>query len=199
MNHFKEKFAMFIDLDSCSGCHACSVACKAEHRTEKGEFRTRLQTVDSGSYPAVSRQFVPTMCQHCEDAPCIAACPTQAIKRKENGAVVIDQDLCVGSGPCVDACPYGAIHIDEEFTAQKCDLCQDRLAENESPACMATCPTDAIQFGLETEDHIQSLMQNDQYQGALSKWEVDDTKPRLYYKGLKEETMKRLKRINKES
>jgi len=187
------QYMMLIDLNSCSGCHACSVACKAEHRVPLGNFRHTVQYIESGMFPHVKRKFIPTLCQHCSDAPCLEVCSVSAIRRMESGAVLIDQDACVGSGCCVDACPYGAIFIDRESnTAIKCDFCESRVGAGELPACAATCPTEAIQFGFADEDLIQKALET----GRYTCWEPEATGPRVWYKGLDAETEKRLKRIN---
>lgn len=186
-------YTMLIDLDICSGCHACSVACKAEHRAPTGSFRHRVQTAQSGSFPLVTRQFIPTLCQHCTDAPCIPACPTEAIQRTESGAVLIDPEMCVGTGSCVEACPYGAIYYDLDTSqAVKCDFCQDRLAEGEQPACAATCPTDAILFGFSDEPVLAEALKG----GKYAQWEPKATGPSVWYKGLTADSLNQLTRIN---
>jgi tetrathionate reductase subunit B len=190
----RSKFMMLIDLDSCSGCHACSVACKAEHRAPTGHFRHTVQYVESGIFPQVGRKFVPTLCQHCTDTPCIQVCAVNAIVKKDSGAIIIDQDACIGSGLCVDACPYGAIYMDpHSMTAVKCDFCESRVEEGELPACAATCPTDAIVFGFEDDPVIQHTLTK----GGYSRWEPEATGPRVLYKGLDEQTQLKLKRINR--
>jgi tetrathionate reductase subunit B len=172
------KYMMLIDINSCSGCHACSVACKAEHRVPIGNHRHTVQYVDNGTFPNVTRKFIPTLCQHCTDTPCMDVCAVTAIIKKESGAVVIDQDLCIGTSACVDACPYGAISMDED---------------GELPACAATCPTDAIQFGFEDDANIKQALEK----GSYTRWEPEATQPRVWYKGLDHETEKKLKRINR--
>jgi tetrathionate reductase subunit B len=185
---------MLIDVNSCSGCHACSVACKAEHRAPIGYHRHTVQYVESGSFPHVSRNFIPTLCQHCTDTPCIKVCAVDAIVKKDSGAIVIDQDACIGTGLCVDACPYGAIYMDPlSMTAMKCDFCESRVEKGEQPACVATCPTDAIKFGFEDDPDIQKSLEK----GDYKKWEPEATNPRVLYKGLDPQTEKKLKRINR--
>jgi tetrathionate reductase subunit B len=185
---------MLIDINSCSGCHACSVACKAEHRVPIGNHRHTVQYVDNGTFPNVTRKFIPTLCQHCTDTPCMDVCAVTAIIKKESGAVVIDQDLCIGTSACVDACPYGAISMDpSSFKATKCDFCESRVEDGELPACAATCPTDAIQFGFEDDANIKQALEK----GSYTRWEPEATQPRVWYKGLDHETEKKLKRINR--
>jgi tetrathionate reductase subunit B len=189
-----EKYMMLIDLTSCSGCHACSVACKAEHQVPIGNHRHTVQYVESGKYPDVTRKFIPTLCQHCADTPCMEVCAVNGITKKESGVIVIDQELCIGTTACVDACPYGAISMDSfSNKAMKCDFCESRVEDGELPACAATCPTDAIQFGFESEPHIKHALEK----GSYSRWEPEATKPRVWYQGLDQDTEKRLTRINK--
>lgn len=186
-------YLMLIDLDSCSGCHACSVACKAEHRAPTNTFRHTVQYVENGAFPNVKRRFVPTLCQHCEDPPCLDACPTSSIFQKEDGSVIINQESCIGAGTCVDACPYGAIYLDPSTgLADKCDFCESRVEVGGTPACAATCPTDAILFGYEEEESIQQALKR----GSYSHWEREGTKPRVWYKGLDQVTESKLTCVN---
>ncbi len=189
-------YVMLIDLFSCSGCHACSVACKAEHRAPIGQFRTRVQTIQSGEFPSVRKRFVPTLCQHCENAPCLEACPAGAIERTDLGIVQIAADRCVGSGDCVSACPYGAIFFsEEEGVAQKCDFCSDRLEVGMEPACVATCPTDALKFGSEEREDIAEILNSGSFR---TQWKPEVTRPRVWYRGLEPETAVALQRINRD-
>jgi tetrathionate reductase subunit B len=189
-----QKHIMLIDLNSCSGCHACSVACKAEHQVPIGNHRHTVQYVENGTFPHVTRKFIPTLCQHCTDTPCIEVCAVNAITKKESGAIVIDQDQCIGTGVCVDACPYGAIYMDPlSVKAMKCDFCESRVEEGELPACAATCPTDAIQFGFEDDPKLKQMLE----EGGYSRWEPEATQPRVWYRGLDHQTEKKLKRINR--
>lgn len=187
-------YVMLIDLNSCSGCHACSISCKAEHRSPIGAYRHKVQSIEEGKFPHVSRIFVPTLCQHCTDAPCLDACSVSAISRTKEGIVMIDQEVCVGAGTCVEACPYGAIYLDPiEQKAVKCDFCQERLGQGEEPACVSTCPTEAIAFGSEDDPRMISLLASERF----VRWEPEDTSPRVWYKGLTRETANRLNKINR--
>ncbi|HET6873061.1 MAG TPA: 4Fe-4S dicluster domain-containing protein, partial [Sporolactobacillaceae bacterium] len=107
-----------------------------------------------------------------------------------------NSDLCVGTGACVEACPYGAIIFnEEEGLAEKCNFCEGRLEEGESPACVSTCPTEAFHFGLSTDPVIQSLLQKG-FSSATSQWELEESKPHIYYKGMKKDTLAKLSLIN---
>jgi tetrathionate reductase subunit B len=105
--------AILIDLQRCTGCHACSVSCKTEHEVPLGDFRMRVRYMEDPNPERNQLSFVPMLCMHCQDAPCLKACPTSAIGRLDDGRVVIDDDKCCGNKACVTACPYGAIFIND--------------------------------------------------------------------------------------
>ena len=141
-------YGWFIDTRRCFGCHGCEVACKSENEVPLGNYIRQTIYKDVGQYPQVSRMFLPMACQHCEDAPCLKACPEQAIRKGPGGSVIIDYELCQGHGNCVQACPYGAIYLDPvSEQAVKCHNCYHRLEHEMEPACANTCPADAIYFG----------------------------------------------------
>lgn len=137
---------LVVDPRRCVGCHACGVACKAEHDVPLGGFRIRTHYLRRPDRP--THQFIPLMCQHCQEAPCLAACPNDAIQRAADGHVSIDRARCEGAHACVDACPYGAIYIDPQTQqADSCDLCASRRGVGLAPACVEVCPTGALRFG----------------------------------------------------
>jgi len=112
------RWGMVIDLDKCTGCQSCSVACKAEnnvphgspeeHAKRQAPFWHKIIAVSSGEYPAVRIDLIPMPCMHCDDAPCVTVCPAQATYRREDGIVIQDFRRCIGCKYCIVACPYGA-------------------------------------------------------------------------------------------
>jgi anaerobic dimethyl sulfoxide reductase subunit B (iron-sulfur subunit) len=89
---------------------------------------------------------------HCEDAPCLLACPTGAIHREAGTQVVgIDADLCIGCHSCSIACPFGVPRFGADGKMQKCDLCSERLTYGLEPACVRVCPTRALRQGSPNE------------------------------------------------
>ena len=141
-----KRASMLIDLNRCTGCHSCSVSCKTEHEVPLGDFRMRVRYLERPDKATLA--FLLLICMQCQDAPCLKACPTEAIGRLDDGRVVIDDEKCCGNKACVSACPYGAIFINEESNkAEKCDFCTHRTEIGLEPACVSSCPTDAIQFG----------------------------------------------------
>ncbi len=164
------KWGVAVDLKRCTGCQACTMACKAENGTPRGVFWTRVLEKEEGTYPLAYKVFMPLRCNHCADPPCVPVCPTGAShQREKDNLVLIDQDKCIGCHSCVVACPYQARFIPgnkkgyygekktpyEEVsyrnwqvgTAQKCTLCVHRIDEGLEPACVETCPPRALIFG----------------------------------------------------
>ncbi|HED33533.1 MAG TPA: 4Fe-4S dicluster domain-containing protein [Gammaproteobacteria bacterium] len=145
----KKRYAMVIDTRRCIGCQACSVACKTENDVPLGETRNWVEYIEKGVFPNVHRSFLPRLCNHCEKPQCVSVCPTGATyKRKEDGIVVIDSDVCIGCKYCIQACPYGMRFINPKTgTADKCDFCLHRVEKGLVPSCVNTCQGRARIFG----------------------------------------------------
>ncbi len=139
------RLGFLLDSDSCIGCHACTVACKSEHDVPIGVNRTWVKYIETGTFPNVSRNFSVMRCNHCDDAPCITICPTNALFRADNGVVDFDDSNCIGCKGCMNACPYDAIYINPATnTANKCNFCNHRIEQGLEPSCVVVCPTHAI-------------------------------------------------------
>lgn len=110
----KRKWVMLVDIRKCSGCHSCSVACKAENKTPSGVNYRWVKEAEDGEFPNTMRIFMPGMCMQCDNAPCIAACPSKAIYKRKDGIVAVDYSKCVScGGAAAKACPYSAISVDK--------------------------------------------------------------------------------------
>ncbi|CAA7625698.1 Fe-S-cluster-containing hydrogenase components 1 [Candidatus Terasakiella magnetica] len=153
------KWAIVADLGRCVGCQTCTTACRHANATPPGVQYRKVLDMEVGTYPDVRRVFVPVGCMHCDEPPCRDVCPTTATKKRADGMVTIDYDICIGCGYCIVACPYQARYkvskptfafkgeatanetkrFDERLlgVAQKCTFCVDRvdygLANNLTP------------------------------------------------------------------
>ena len=139
-----------VNIDRCSGCYGCQMACKMEHDVALGLAWNHVQIVGPvGEYPNLVRYALPLMCQNCENAPCLEVCPTGATYRdEESGAILIDAEQCIGCQACMTACPYGQRCYDEQSsTVQKCNLCHELTAKGELPACVKSCAAGARFYG----------------------------------------------------
>ncbi len=142
------KYAFVIDQRKCIGCHACTVACKAEHDIPIGVYRTWVKYIEKGEFPNSRRYFLVNRCNHCDLAPCVAICPTKALFKRKDGIVDFDSSRCIGCKSCMQACPYDALYIDPySHTAAKCNYCAHRTEIGLEPACVVVCPEQAIIAG----------------------------------------------------
>ncbi|MCL2345805.1 MAG: 4Fe-4S dicluster domain-containing protein [Desulfobulbus sp.] len=143
------RYAMTIDLRRCVGCQTCTAACKNANATPPGVQWRRVLDLESGEFPDVRRSFMPVACMHCDEPPCENVCPTTATKKRADGLVTIDYDLCIGCANCIMACPYEARSIAHEAhfaygdkpiaseavrfdpgrlaVATKCSFCKERI------------------------------------------------------------------------
>jgi Fe-S-cluster-containing dehydrogenase component len=148
------QYAIATDLNRCVGCLACVAACKAANGVDIGNYWNRVFRVgpnpihEGDKFPNVEHYFLPFGCQHCANPPCVSVCPTGASTKREDGAVVIDEDTCIGCQACVSACPYGVRYLNEDTVkVEKCTLCEERTSQGLLPACVQQCSARARFFG----------------------------------------------------
>lgn len=136
------------DTNRCTKCYACEIACQQWHNIPAGTIKLRRVTEEVlGIFPNVKRKFHSISCHHCNDAPCIAVCPENAIaKREEDGIVIVDSNKCFGCQVCLDACPYNIPQFNKTGSMQICNMCLDRLANGKKPICSDACPTKALEW-----------------------------------------------------
>ena len=184
---------LVIDVSKCNGCYCCQIACKDEHvgndwspyakpQPDTGHFWLKIEERERGITPKVRVIYIPRLCMHCDNPPCIPACPIKAITKRGDGVVLIDPAKCNGCKECLDACPYNAIYFNNELNiAQKCTMCAHLLDGKDSlvniPRCVEVCPHDAIIFGEYAE--LKSLIERAEVLNSEY-----DTKPRVYYLNL---------------
>ncbi len=132
---------VYADLNRCIDCRACEVACQREHNLSGLQSNIWVVRVED-------RFAAPLSCRHCEQAPCVVVCYTEALSFTGEGIVSLDAAKCTGCGLCVFACPFGVIGFDRVGKViHKCDLCAARLEEGKLPVCVITCPTQALEYG----------------------------------------------------
>ncbi|MBP9663853.1 MAG: polysulfide reductase NrfD [Pyrinomonadaceae bacterium] len=141
-------YGFIIDNRKCIGCHACTVACKAEHEVPVGVNRTWVKYIEKGEFPDTRRLFSVMRCNHCADAPCVEICPVTALFTRKDGIVDFDDRRCIGCKACTQACPYDAIYMHpDDHTSAKCNYCTHRVDIGLEPACVNVCPEHAIISG----------------------------------------------------
>jgi Fe-S-cluster-containing dehydrogenase component len=187
------KKTFVIDVGRCNGCHVCQVACKDEHvgndwapiakpQPETGQFWLKLEQEVRGTVPKVRVAYRPHLCMHCDEAPCMDACPVEgAIYKRNDGLVIIDPALCTGCRNCLGACPYDVIYFNENLNiAQKCTGCAHLLDQGwKEPRCADACPTGVIRL-MEEKEARPFVSRGEVWKPELKK----HVKPRLYYLNL---------------
>ena len=143
------QISLIVDLDLCLFHRSCEVACQQENNLPLGVKWMRVLAVGPEEFDGKLKMVFPHIrCRHCGKPPCIEACPTEAIKKRADGIVLIDIDLCIGCKECIEACPFGVPQFDpEQGIVGMCNLCAHRLDQGLQPACVELCPTEAIKFG----------------------------------------------------
>lgn len=197
------RLGMVIDLKRCMACYGCQMSCKAEHGTPPGVFFARVLKREEGHYPTPRMLFLPVLCNHCTDAPCVDACPTGASHYAEHGIVDIDHDQCVGCRSCMMACPYSNRYFNDERrhyfgdagptpyetaradrhpegVVMKCNFCRHRLAEGKDPACVANCAAKARTIG-DLDDPNSSVSRLIKERGGFTLHPEAGTGPNVYY------------------
>ena len=139
--------SIYIDHPLCWGCKTCEVACKQENRAPDGV--KLISVLEEGPQQVDGKlefYYRVSLCRHCDDPPCEAACPDEAINKRSDGIVVLDTNICTGCQTCISACPYDAIEFDDsESVACKCNLCHHRVDNDLLPACADNvCPAHCI-------------------------------------------------------
>ncbi len=148
-----------------------------------GVNRTWVKYVESGTFPNVRRHYSVMRCNHCEDAPCVNICPTQALYKRPDGIVDFDNRICIGCKACMQACPYDALYIDpESHTAAKCNYCVHRVEQDLLPACVVVCPEKAIIAG-DLDDPSSQIARLIGTEPTTVRKPEQGTKPKVFYLG----------------
>jgi Fe-S-cluster-containing dehydrogenase component len=204
----KHYYGMGIDIEKCIGCNRCVEACKAENDVpaEPFFFRTWVEryviqkngevTVETvgikgrqgraaaAESDTIRTFFVPKLCNHCVNPPCVQVCPVGATFATEDGVVLVDRERCIGCRYCIQACPYGMRYLDPRTrTAEKCTFCYHRVVKGLLPACVEVCPTRARVFG-DLRSRASRLVRFSRM-NKLQVLKPDlNTEPKVFYAGL---------------
>lgn len=174
-------YGFIIDNRKCIGCHACTVACKAEHEVPVGVNRTWVKYIEKGTFPDTRRLFSVMRCNHCADAPCVEICPVTALFTRKDGIVDFDDRRCIGCKACTQACPYDAIYMHpDDHTSAKCNYCTHRVDIGLEPACVNVCPEHAIISG-DMDNPASEISQILARETVTVRKPEKGTNPRLFY------------------
>lgn len=145
-----QQYAFEVNLDQCTGCKACVMACHHENGLDEDETWRSVGLLHGGSSQEAVLQHVTSACHHCLDPACMNGCPVNAYeKEKETGIVKHWEDQCIGCQYCTFTCPYDVPKYNKKKgIVHKCDMCISRLNAGEAPACVRACPSEAIRITL---------------------------------------------------
>jgi anaerobic dimethyl sulfoxide reductase subunit B len=150
------QLGFFVNSDACSGCKTCQVACKDKNDLRAGTSWRRVYEVTAGGWQKKGPAWTTTVvaynlslaCHHCFEPACTRNCTTEAIYKREDGLVLIDQPRCTKCNKCAADCPYDAIRAaGSGAQVSKCDFCADELAAGRPPVCVTACPNRALDWG----------------------------------------------------
>ncbi|AJC11613.1 4Fe-4S ferredoxin [Berryella intestinalis] len=201
------KLAIAVNVGRCVGCHTCSISCKMSNNVPDGMLWNRVLTENSevidgavGVYPALSRDYLPLACQHCENPACQKVCPTGATYKDGKGRVEIDYDKCIGCRMCMAACPYNArvfnwtepvrsagsnygeadVPVRPKGVMEKCTLCSERTDRGDAPMCVTCCPARARVYG-DLDDPDSEISKIAREKNVRILLEEMGTSPQVFY------------------
>jgi Fe-S-cluster-containing dehydrogenase component len=189
-----KKWNMIVDIERCNNCRGCFLAVKDEHtgndfpgyaaeQPRMGANWLDIERKERGVYPIVDAHFMPVMCNHCDDAPCMKAAKNGAIKKRDDGIVIIDPIKAKGQKEIVDACPYGAITWNEESQLPQIWIFDAHLLDAgfQKPRIESQCPTDVFTSVKVSDKEMQELVITEELEVLQPEL---GTKPRVYYKNM---------------
>jgi len=177
-----EQYRFHFDATACVGCHCCEAACNELQNNPPEVKWRRVGEMEGGEFPNVLQFFNSMSCNHCIDPECLRGCPTNSyVKFEDSGIVWHDDDSCIGCQYCTWNCPYEVPVMNyDRGIVTKCDMCHDKLAVGETPACVQACPAGAIEIEVvHKEEWIKYGMEKEGVAPHLP--DTDITKPTTRY------------------
>ena len=189
-----KKWNLIIDVDNCNNCHMCTLATKDEYvgnnfpgysaeMPKRGANWIDMKKKERGQTPMIDIGYIPTMCQHCDDAPCLKASKNNAVVKRDDGIIIIDPDKSKGQKQIVDSCPHGAISWNEELEIPQIWFFDAHLLDKgwKAPRGVSVCATNAMR-ALKIEDNkMKEMVKKENLETLNPEY---NTKPRVYYKNL---------------
>jgi Fe-S-cluster-containing dehydrogenase component len=188
------KWNLIVDVSLCENCRNCFLATKDEHignefpgyaasQPTHGHNWVDIQRHERGSYPIVEANFMPVMCNHCDDAPCMKAAKDGAVIKRADGIVIIDPKKSKGQKAIVDACPYGAVYWNEEEQIPQAWIFDAHLLDQgwTKPRIEQSCPTGVFRSIKIEDQEMRRIKEKEGLEVLLPEY---DSKPRVYYKNL---------------
>ena len=193
------RYGLIVDLNKCTGCMSCVIACKQENLTRPKVFWNKILEIENETFDHIS--YVRHACMHCDDPACMDACSAGAIYKRPDGIVLIDHKKCIGAGDCIKACPYCVIDMNRDLDyfpgkklpyeekaapyrmqvpgkASKCTLCVHRIDQGKVPVCVEGCPSEALIFG--DLDDSKSLIRKKLWE-SVQLLALERTNPKVSY------------------
>ncbi len=187
------KWNLIVDVEKCHNCNNCFLGCKDEYvgndypgysapQPLHGHKWINILTRERGEIPMVDTVFVPTMCNHCDDAPCIKA-GDGAVSKRDDGIVIIDPEKAKGRKDILASCPYGAIWWNEELEVPQAWTFDAHLLDRgwTEPRCVQGCPTGALRSVKVSDTRMTEIAHTEDLHPLAPE---HDTKPRVHYKNL---------------
>jgi Fe-S-cluster-containing dehydrogenase component len=185
---------MAVDLRRCTGCNACTAACKTAYDVPLGDWRIWVMEAETGEFPKTKRHVMPRMCNQCDQPTCVRNCPTKATFKHPDGFVLQRYNRCIGCRTCMVACPYNARHLLTDYrrdkrnprnVADKCDFCIVRVTRGLAPLCVTSCTGGAMIFG-DINDPDSEVARTVAANKTFTLRPEQGNAPQVYYIGLNE-------------
>lgn len=188
------KWNLIVDVAKCTNCNLCTLANQDEHVDNEfegyaapmprhGHRWIEIRSRERGSGPIMDVAYLPVMCQHCDDAPCIAAAKNGAVKKRDDGIVLIDPVKAKGQKAIAEACPYGAVRWNEELQLPQHWFFDAHLLDSgwAEPRCSQACATGALKAIKVSDEEMAQIKARE---GLRELQPESATKPRVHYKNL---------------